>query len=242
MNLTIDIGNTRSKLAIFENKQIVNTYVFKTINIRDIEEIKEINKIDSVIISSVKKPDFALINYLNSNFDFFIDLDEHTKVPIDNLYETKSSLGKDRLTAVVGANNIFPNSNVLVIDLGTAITFDFINHKNQYMGGTISPGLSLRFKALNNYTDKLPLLQKKENFKFIGNDTNSAIISGVQSGIIFEINSYINQLKSDYEDLKTILTGGDAIFFDKKLKNTIFVNLNLNFVGLNIILEYNKSK
>ena len=142
----------------------------------------------------------------------------------------------------MGANNIFPDTNVLVIDLGTAITFDLVNNKNQYLGGTISPGLNLRFKALNQFTDQLPLLEKREKFDIIGNDTHSAIISGVQTGIKFEIEGYIHQLQNDYDRLKTILTGGDAIFFDKMLKNTIFVNLNLNFVGLNIILEFNKSR
>jgi type III pantothenate kinase len=172
---------------------------------------------------------------------YFIELNEYTDIPIENLYETKSTLGKDRLAAVIGANNIFPDSNVLVIDMGTAITYDFINTSKQFIGGTISPGMEMRFKALNHYTDQLPLLKKNENYQTIGKNTSEAIISGVQNGILFEIDGYINTLKSNYNDIKVILTGGDAIFFDKKLKNTIFVNLNLNFIGLNTILEHNKS-
>lgn len=242
MNLTIDIGNTRNKIAIFDQNEIVETAIIEDLNEAGIEKLKEKYNIDAVILSSVKKPNKKLINYLRSNVDLFIDLDEHTAIPIENLYNSKSTLGKDRLAAVVGANNIFPDTNVLVIDLGTAITFDLVNNKNQYLGGTISPGLNLRFKALNQFTDQLPLLEKREKFEIIGNETHNAIISGVQSGIIFEINGYIHQLKKDYDNLKTILTGGDAIFFDKMLKNTIFVNLNLNFVGLNIILEFNKSR
>lgn len=242
MNLTIDIGNTRNKIAIFDQNEIVETAIIEDLNDASIEKVKEKYNIDAVILSSVKKPNKKLINYLQSNIELFIDLDEFTAIPIENLYNSKSTLGKDRLAAVVGANNIFPDTNVLVIDLGTAITFDLVNNKNQYLGGTISPGLNLRFKALNQFTDQLPLLEKREKFDFIGNDTHSAIISGVQSGIKFEIEGYIHQLQNDYDKLKTILTGGDAIFFDKMLKNTIFVNLNLNFVGLNTILEFNKSR
>ncbi len=242
MNLTIDIGNTRNKIAIFDQDEIVETAIIEDLNDERIEKIKEEYNIDAVILSSVKNPNKKLINYLQSNIELFIDLDEHTAIPIENLYNSKSTLGKDRLAAVVGANNIFPDTNVLVIDLGTAITFDLVNNKNQYLGGTISPGLNLRFKALNQFTDQLPLLEKREKFDIIGNDTDSAIISGVQTGIKFEIEGYIHQLQNDYDRLKTILTGGDAIFFDKMLKNTIFVNLNLNFVGLNTILEFNKSR
>ena len=193
------------------------------------------------LICKMPEKNIELINYLESTFDFFIDLNEYTNIPIKNLYDSKSTLGKDRLAAVIGANNFYPKSNVLVIDMGTAITFDFINKKDQYLGGSISPGLEMRFSALNHFTGKLPLLKKNEKFSLIGSNTESAIISGVQNGIIFEIDSYINNIKKEYEDLKTILTGGDAIFFDKKLKNTIFVDLNLNFIGLNTILEYNKS-
>jgi len=243
MNLSIDIGNTRTKLAIFDNESIVDTFVFNEINPRHIDEIKnryaDINKI---ILSSTKKTNTEFSTYLQTNFVNFIELTSNTEIPIENLYETKETLGKDRLAAVVGANNIFPETNVLVIDMGTAITYDFINSKAQYVGGTISPGLKIRYKSLNQHTENLPLLDVQEDFQFIGKNTKDAIISGVQSGIIFETDSYINYFKNEYENLKTILTGGDAIFFDKKLKNTIFVNLNLNFIGLNTILDYNIKK
>lgn len=243
MNLNIDIGNTRSKIAVFEQNSIINNYVLEKISTKDINTIIQKNpKITNAILSSVKESDSDLSNYLKSNFANFIELNEHTELPIDNFYESKQTLGKDRLAAVVGANNIFPNTNVLVIDMGTAITFDFINSNAQYNGGTISPGLEMRFKALNHFTKKLPLVAKKEQYEFIGRNTNEAIISGVQSGILFETDSYINHFKNKHENLKTILTGGDAIFFDKKLKNTIFVNLNLNLIGLNTILEYNLKK
>jgi type III pantothenate kinase len=243
MNLSIDIGNTRTKLAIFDNGSIVESFILNEINISDINKLtsKHID-IQNVILSSTKKNNEILDLYLQTNFQNFVELSSDTKIPIENLYETKETLGKDRLAAVVGANNIFPETNVLVIDMGTAITYDFINNKAQYVGGTISPGMEIRYKSLNQFTEKLPLLERQEDFQLIGKNTDDAIISGVQSGITFETDSYINHFKDEYENLITILTGGDAIFFDKKLKNAIFVNLNLNLIGLNTILDYNIKK
>lgn len=242
MNLTIDIGNSRNKFAVFNNDKIVDVIIKEALSISDITNIlSTYPKIKFAILSTVKNIDSTIISYLKSNLHFFIYLDENSKIPIENLYQTKSTLGKDRLSSIIGANNIFPNTSVLVIDAGTAITFDFINKKRQYLGGTISPGLEMRFKALNYFTDKLPLLNKNEDFNLIADNTTNAIISGVQNGIIFEIDSYIDNLKNKYDDLKIFLTGGDAIFFDKKLKNTIFVNLNIINIGLNRILEHNKS-
>ena len=240
MNLTIDIGNTRSKIAIFKQNEITEIITEKEYSVSVLKEIFLRNsEIKSTILSSVKDTDPEIITFLKEKSNYFIDLNKDTPIPIENFYETKATLGKDRLAAIIGANNIFPNTSVLVVDMGTAITFDFINNKNQYLGGTISLGLEMRFKALNQFTGKLPLLNKKEDYHIIAKTTEDAIISGVQNGIIFETDSYIYKLKERYEDLKVILTGGDAIFFDKKLKNAIFVNLNLNFIGLNRILEYN---
>ena len=243
MNLTIDIGNTRNKLAIFKDSNIIESITVDNIDINLLKSIQDkYKKINKAIVSSVKKNNDEVLKNLKKSFNSIIELTSHTPIPIKNLYETKETLGKDRIAAVVGANNIYPNSNVLVIDMGTAITFDFIDHKACYQGGTISPGMNMRFKALNHYTSKLPLLGQNETFEIIGKNTPDAIISGVQNGIIFEVDNYINYFKQKHPNLTTILTGGDAIFFDKKLKNTIFVNLNLNLTGLNTILEYNIPK
>ncbi|HRW62083.1 MAG TPA: type III pantothenate kinase [Bacteroidales bacterium] len=243
MNLAIDIGNTFSKMAVFSDGNITETYRYPEISENITESIfNDYPEIKKTILSSVKNIDPKIIELIKSKSKIFIELSETTKIPIENLYHSKSTLGKDRLASAVGANNIFPNTNVLVIDMGTAITIDFVNDKNQYLGGNISPGLETRFKALNHFTGKLPLLQKKEQFDVLAKNTEDAIISGVQNGIIYELDGYINHLKNNYDDLKVILTGGDAFFFDKKLKNTIFVNSNLNFIGLNIILETNTAQ
>ncbi|MFO7843149.1 MAG: type III pantothenate kinase [Bacteroidales bacterium] len=241
MNLTIDIGNSRNKFAVISRGEIIEVFNFTTLSIQNIEDItQKYPDIKHVILSTVRNLEDSFLTFLQSKFEYFIELNEETKIPIENLYQTKNTLGKDRLASVIGANNIFPNTNVLVIDAGTALTFDFVNDQNQYLGGGISPGLEMRFKALHHYTNRLPLMKKNNKHHLIANNTQDAIISGVQNGLIFEIDGYINTLKTKFNNLKIILTGGDAIFFDKKLKNTIFVNLNLNFIGLNRILEYNR--
>jgi type III pantothenate kinase len=169
-------------------------------------------------------------------------LSANTPLPIENRYLTKETLGKDRIAAVVGAYDLYPNQNLLVIDAGTAITYDFINEKGQYLGGNISPGIEMRFKALNYYTGKLPRVQPKEWNKLYGSTTEEAILGGVLNGVVFEVDKTIESFKEFYKNLKVIITGGDAEFFDNKLKNSFFVNFNLLALGLNRILEYNGEK
>ena len=162
-----------------------------------------------------------------------------TPIPIENLYLTKDTLGVDRLANAVAANSIFPQRNVLVVDCGTCVKYDFVNHKNQYLGGSISPGLQMRFKALNQFTGKLPLLKPEAHPSLIGDSTETAITSGVINGLVAEIKGVIKSYTSIYENLTVILTGGDASFFDKELKSNIFVEPNLTLIGLNEILRYN---
>ena len=243
MNLIIDIGNTLSKVAIFERSTIIETISFSSITQEVLQKIQlKYQKLNKAILSSVVHQKKEISNFLEKNFVNFIELTEHTQIPIKNLYKSKKTLGNDRIALAVGANNIFPNTNVLIIDLGTAITYNFVSAESQYFGGNISPGLQMRFKALNEFTNQLPLLTKKENSSLIGRDTEDAIISGVQNGIVYEIDGYVDHLKLRYPDLKVLFTGGEAFFFDKKIKNIIFVNLNLIFIGLNRILEYNVQK
>lgn len=242
MNLIIDIGNTQTKYALFK-KNVMLEFCTSQANDFDLISLwrEKYPAIDSVIVSSVQvKPD-AFLDSLNSMFGRLIFFDQNTLTPLENLYESKATLGYDRLAACVGANTFYPNSNILVIDAGTAITFDFVNVKNQYLGGTISPGLSMRFRALNEFTKKLPLLEKSDSCQLIGKNTSQAIISGVQNGLFFEIDTYINQIKEQHTDAKFFLTGGDADFLCGRLKNHIEMNKQLLLLGLNSILNYNCS-
>ena len=240
MNLVIDIGNSRVKLSVFNRGDVIFTIPLDEITPENIQMLKEEHpSLTQAILSTTRDVSSDLTDYLTNNFDTFIELDSETPLPIENLYETKETLGKDRLAAVVGAFDLYPNTNVLVIDAGTAITFDIINEKGQYLGGNISPGLAMRFKALNKFTGRLPLVQKNDFENLYGRTTEEAIRAGVQHGIVFETDKAIETFKEFYNNLKVIITGGDAKFFDKKLKNSFFVHFNLTALGLNRILEHN---
>ncbi|MDF1550326.1 MAG: type III pantothenate kinase [Bacteroidales bacterium] len=237
MNLIVDIGNSLTKLFVFEQGEIIHNSQFDEMTEKEIVSIfRSYQKISHCIISSVKNLKEDHLKLIQNKLKSVIFLDNKTILPISNNYKSPETLGKDRIAAIVGAYNIFPEQHVLVVDAGTAITFDFINNMGVYNGGNISPGLSMRFKALNQFTERLPLLKPKENEKFMGENTHEAIIAGVQNGIIFEIETYIDKFLEQYPDLKVILTGGDTFFFAHKLKNRIFAKPFLVAIGLNRIL------
>lgn len=238
MNLTIDIGNTNIKIALFENDKIILTRVYEEFTIRQLNDLNKEYKFNNVILSSVIINDY-IIKDLQLSLYNFVELNSKTPLPLKSFYESPETLGNDRLAAVVGANKLYPDNTVLVIDAGTALTYDIITSKAEYMGGNISPGLNMRFKALNAFTDKLPLLSQTKQFDDFGTSTENAIVSGVQKGIIYEIEGYIKETCKRFNNLEIILTGGDAKFFDKILKKRIFVEPNLIFIGLNTILKHN---
>ena len=208
--------------------------------LRDLKNIyPDLNK---AILSSVANVETELLKVLKKEYDFFIEFDHQTAVPIENLYESKDTLGLDRLAAAVGGISLFPGKELLVIDAGTAITFDLIDKNNRFLGGNISPGLKTRFRALHEFTKKLPAIEIADQWPDIGKTTEEAIRAGVQNGMIFEIDGMIDHVRKDWPECQVILTGGDLFFFDKKLKNTIFVKFEITLIGLNRILEYNAEK
>lgn len=239
MNLCIDQGNSSTKVGLFEGDKFVENKIFKCFGIPEIGGLFKDYPIDMCIFSSVASYEDLVINELSSRVKTFIELSAETPISITNAYKTPETLGKDRLAAVVGASFLKPDTDILVIDAGSAITYDFIDKNKLYHGGNISPGVDLRFKALHYFTDKLPLVKLEEEVSFLGDDTKSAILSGVINGICFEMDGYINSLRSEYHDLSAFLTGGDTIYFANKLKNAIFANTNLVLIGLNRILQYN---
>jgi len=239
MNLIIDVGNTRIKLAVFKNSKIIHneSITIENFMISTLELIKKYECTNAIIssVASVKK---YQINKLRTQINL-IELVFFTKVPFKNEYSTPKTLGADRIALVSQAISKFPNQNVLIIDAGTCITYDFIDLKGCYFGGAISPGINMRYKSLNTFTNKLPLLELGDISQLIGDSTEMCIHSGVINGVINEIDSFINQYREKNKDLTVVLTGGDANFLSNKLKNGIFANPFFLMEGLNTILTYN---
>jgi type III pantothenate kinase len=242
MNLCIDQGNTSTKVAVFDQDILVEFAEFGELGENEISKLLKKYPINASILSSVRQINAQLIDYLNSVSAVFIELSHKTEIPIVNAYKTPDTLGKDRLAAVVGAAFLKQGNDILVIDAGTAITYDFIDSYGVYHGGNIAPGLNMRLKAMHNFTQKLPLIEPTIDTPMLGNDTQSALSSGALNGIVFEIEGYINHLKIKYPQLLVLLTGGSTFYFISKLKNAIFAERNLVLIGLNRILQYNVQK
>jgi type III pantothenate kinase len=241
MNLIIDAGNTFVKFAIFDRANLIFQ---EKLELQDFcEHVKNVfghfPKVTHAIVANVgalKKKDIDIITVFCSVHQ----LSYRSRVPYKNCYATPKSLGVDRMALATAAFYLFPNKDSLVIDLGTCITYDMVLGRGDYLGGAISPGLAMRYKALNQQTDRLPLLEMDDFLDFIGNSTESCIHSGVINGVCCEIDGVINQYHQRFADLTVILTGGDAQFLSKRLKNTIFAHSNFLLEGLNYLLEYNK--
>ncbi len=238
MNLIIDIGNTRVKIAVFKDNNLYSLIKIQPDTIlTDVTSILKKQKIKNTIISSVSIIDLKLISLLKKK-TFLIVLNAATKTPFINLYKTPKTLGVDRIALMAAANNQYTNKNVLVIDAGTCITYDFLNSKNEYFGGAIAPGINMKYKAMHHFTAKLPLLTTKKQI-VIGNTTTNAMHQGVINGTVYEIDGVINHYKNNNDNLTIVLTGGDTIFLAKLLKSSIFANPNFLLEGLNHILNYN---
>lgn len=239
MNLIIEQGNTSSKVAVYENGEIEAYFVRKRLEISFIEEVLREHDCERGILSTVIDLDKELVSFLERRLKYLLVLDEHVTLPIRVMYKTPETLGQDRLAAVVGAYTLKPGRDVLIIDAGTAITYELLDASGHYLGGNISPGLATRFRALNQFTRKLPLVSEPEIVPIIGTDTVSAIQAGVVKGIIYEMDGYIDEMKAKYPNLFVFLTGGHSFYFERRLKNYIFADINLVLIGLNRILEYN---
>jgi type III pantothenate kinase len=240
MKLVLDIGNTKVKAGVFEKKQLIEIISSTVPSVEFIDGICRKNKgIASVILSSVREVPFAVIDLLKKNY-YFIEFSDTTPVPVTNLYRSPTTLGKDRLAGVVAAGSLYPNENVLVIDAGTCITYDFINAAGEYNGGSISPGFSMRFKALHTFTGQLPLVSLENYYDLIGTDTETSILSGVVNGLTAEADAIINLYKKLYNPIRTVICGGDMKFLADRLKNSIFAVSELVLIGLNEILDHNE--
>lgn len=237
INLLIDAGNTSVKMAISRGGDITDeTRCEADSLIGDIDRyFHKYGHIGVVAVSDVRGLPETIYTHLEKICRKVIRVKGDTPLPVNNRYGTPKTLGPDRICAAVGAHSLFPGKDCVIVDFGTAITFDFLTKEGDFLGGNISLGLNTRFRALNHFTGKLPLLQRVENVEQIGNCTKGAMESGVILGTIFEIEGYIRA----YPGYNFIFTGGDAIFFAKKLKSPIFVVCNLVLMGLSHIAKAN---
>lgn len=243
MNLVLDLGNSYGKIAACEGKEVIEAAIYERITSREIAYFHaRYPGIQGAIVSSVINDSREIIDYLNNLYSTCIELNHNTPIPLQNRYRTPDTLGYDRIASAVGAFTICPGRNVLVIDAGTAITYDIVTDKGEFLGGNISPGLEVRFKALNRFTNRLPHMERPpEKPPLLGITTRGAIQSGVVNGLLFEMDGFIDAFSINHPKLQVVLTGGDAKYFVGKLKSSIFVDLNLNLIGLNRILDYNAS-
>jgi type III pantothenate kinase len=221
-NLVIDIGNTFTKIAVFELDELLTVEQFETVPLTRPDELIDQYKVKKAIVSSVKKNVEPWQAGLTAKVPL-VTFNNTMTSGIQNHYLTPETLGTDRMAAVIGASHIYPGQNSLVIAGGTCITYDYVDAGRNYFGGSISPGLNMRYKAVNYYTAGLPLINADAGFTpGYGNTTETAIRSGVQNGIKYELTGFIESYKAVDNQLNIVLIGGDSIFFDTLLKNSIF--------------------
>lgn len=239
LNLVVDQGNTLTKLALFEDDRIIDQLAVPSVSTDALAAFIAQRTIDKAIFSSVRSTeasDFAIIQTIVPSS---IRLSNNLNFPFTIAYSTPNTLGKDRIAAVAGALRHYPNENLLVIDAGTAITYELVTASGNYLGGNIAPGMQMRFKSLNAFTGKLPLCGPVPDAPLMGHSTQTAIAAGVQNSMVFEIEGYIGYLTELHCKLRVLMTGGDAEYLAERVKRTIFVYPNLVLEGLNSILHHN---
>ena len=239
MILAVDIGNSSSKLALFNNNMKGEISRIEGSPLAQISEFGRSGVVDHIIISDVSSADMRKeLASVGLAVPVHI-LSAEMKLPFSISYRTPGSIGSDRLAAIAGAMTIHPGSDIMVIDAGTAVTYDLVTSTGVFIGGNISPGLRMRFNALNRFTGRLPLVDPSGTFNQLGIDTEDAIRSGVVQGLVFEINEYIRTFESKYENLKVILSGGDTRFLSEHIKFSFTFAPDLILEGLNNIMTYN---
>jgi type III pantothenate kinase len=238
MNLIVDIGNTSTKLAVYEGREKLSVSRINELSCEELGNELKGFKIKKAIVSSVRNLPPYIKDLIFANIPFVHFLSYKSRLPFRSSYETPETLGTDRIAAVAGAFDLFPGAEILIIDAGSAITFDFLSG-DLYKGGNISPGIEMRFRALNKFTEKLPLATLSDHYDSPGQNTIGAIEAGVITGVTYEINEYIRTFEKKYLDFKIILTGGDSGYLKDKINHQITYMPDIVIDGLNYILEYN---
>lgn len=226
VNLVIDIGNSYSKVAVFNYRELIHFERIAQLDTHVLHRIIGQFSVQNATLSSVGASEADLVAYL-ANTLHYVPFTTAVQKNVINQYQTPHTLGLDRWAKVLGGRSIFPQSDCLLIDVGTCLTYDFVSADGIYRGGSISPGIAMRFKALHQYTKRLPLLDFDREIVEIpqGNSTPNAMVSGVLNGVVNEVGGYLGQLQQQKSSAKAILTGGDADFLSKQLKNSIFAPL-----------------
>jgi type III pantothenate kinase len=239
ITLCFDFGNTRLKCAVFSGRELRQIIVLENDLEETIEHLLETWKPEKTILSSVINHNPAIEQLLKASTRFH-KLDQHSKVPVTTPVGKPDTIGADRLALVVAAVDLFPGKNNLVIGLGSAITYNFVNKYHEFMGGGISPGMEMRFKSLQTFTAKLPLVEADWNFPLVGYDTRTNILSGVVLGMAKEIEGTIDNYEDRYDNFNVLLCGGDSFYFSRYLKKKIFADPDLIYKGLYAISEFNQ--
>lgn len=239
MNLAIDIGNTRTKLGVFDGDTLIYKEIWEALTVAQLKELAYNQNLEKIILSSVSKQTEEVMAFLKSHATF-LELTTETPLPLRIVYKTPETLGRDRIAAAAGAGHLFPGENCLVIDAGTCITLDLLSAAGEFLGGNISPGIKMRLKAMHHFTARLPLVKSSQALPdLLGDSTENAIRNGAELGALLEVEGFIRACEEKYRPLRVVLTGGDADFFVKHTKTKIFAHQNLVLLGLNQILQHN---
>jgi type III pantothenate kinase len=237
MNLVLDFGNTRIKTGVFDGLNLVEKRAFDSEN-ELLDNLGSFNSIQHCILGSVTKAHTKASQLLSERCHTVL-FTAQTPIPIKNLYKSALTLGSDRVAASVGAWLQYPDRPVLTIDAGTCIKYNFVNTRNEYLGGAISPGIPMRLKAMHEYTSALPLVPFDKSFeKLTGESTAESLLSGALMGAVCEVDAMIDRYEAVHTGLQVVLTGGDADYLGGKLKNRFFANPDILLLGLNAILNY----
>lgn len=241
MNLVLDFGNTRIKAGLFNGKELHSSMVFDSVSGLLSSNIPSF-AIHHCLMASVTSNHTEVFKEFSSKFSTQI-FTSTTPIPLKNLYRSALTLGSDRLAGAIGSFSFYPNQHVLTIDAGTCIKYNFVNANNEYIGGAISPGIPMRLKAMHHFTNALPLIETDKNYEqLIGTSTSESLLTGAQIAACCEVDEMINRYKHQFENLQVVLTGGDADYLSKQLKNPFFANQNLLLHGLNTILNFSLEK
>ncbi len=240
MNLVVDVGNTNIKMALFDQNLLTRKMQVLSADLIEFERyFRKFAPYCKRVILSVVGDGEGVRDIINRLFPKFVEFTKTTETPLINDYQSPETLGSDRLAACVGAASLYDQSNILVFDAGSCLTWDFVEDGKKYKGGGISPGIDMRYRALHTFTKRLPLISDKSDPILFGRTTQESIIAGVTGGILAEVEGIINRFKDVFPDVQVVFTGGDTNYFDKKLKINIFAHPNLVLLGLNIILDFN---